>query len=375
MPVATENILLFFGITACAALFITGFKELSELLLLLAVILYAITVSYSKKNSITALQQLLQGSFTHPLAAQTYTNDSSALSLIKVAIKSQQAHLRTVITRIEDAARKVAAESVNGHELTKITLHEIERQQSETFQVATAMNQMSTTIGEVSKHVADTAVCAEQANQLAEQGNTVAAITRQSIEKLKLTVSEISASVSQVSEQTAKIATAAQMIEQIADQTNLLALNAAIEAARAGEQGRGFAVVADEVRNLAKRTQQSTGEIYAIVQQLIKSASGAVQIAELGNAAAEQGVENVVKSADMLAGISDAVSQITTMSTQMAAAVEEQAHVAEDINRQIVSISELASTSSESAKNTSGSIQALRLVSDALNELVLRFSR
>ena len=83
----------------------------------------------------------------------------------------------------------------------------------------------------------------------------------------------------------------------------------------------------------------------------------------------------MVKSADMLAGISDAVSQITTMSTQMAAAVEEQAHVAEDINRQIVSISELASTSSESAKNTSGSIQALRLVSDALNELVLRFSR
>ncbi len=129
------------------------------------------------------------------------------------------------------------------------------------MQVATAMNEMSTTIAEVSNHVSDTATQADTANKLALKGNEVANFTRHSIQKLKMTVEQIGNSVQGVSEQTSRIASAAQIIGQIADQTNLLALNAAIEAAREGEQGRGFAVVADEVRNLARRTQESTKEI------------------------------------------------------------------------------------------------------------------
>lgn len=235
------------------------------------------------------------------------------------------------------------------------------------------MNQMTTTIHEVSHHVSETAHQADQASTLIKHGDELSQQTRQSIEQLKDTVYQISSSVSGVADQTQNIATAAQLIEQIADQTNLLALNAAIEAARAGEHGRGFAVVADEVRNLASRTQQSTREIYAIVDALKLQASGAVSVAQKGIDDAEHGLERVVESSSMLHGIADSVQQIANMSTQMAAAVEQQAHVAEDINRQVVRISELADGSADSAHQTSGAIGQLHTIADDLSELVERF--
>lgn len=375
LPISLENAFLILSIAICAGLFGFGFKELSEGVLLVSVIIFAFWVSLNRKKTQSALNEMLNHAFSDELAVQSYTDEAGDLGKLKVAILSQLAHLGAVITRIESAALVVAKESEKGAELTGKTRKDIESQQSETMQVATAMNEMSTTIAEVSKHVSDTATQADTANQLAFKGNEVANITRSSIQKLKRTVEQIGNSVRGLSEQTARIASVAQMIEQIAEQTNLLALNAAIEAARAGEQGRGFAVVADEVRNLARRTQESTKEIYGIVTELTHRASDAVKVADAGAVDAEEGLSYVIESGKMLSGISESISQIASMSTQMAAAVEEQAHVAEDINRQIVNISTLADLSNDSSMQLSETIIYLNKIADELHELVVRFKQ
>ncbi len=186
----------------------------------------------------------------HELAVLTYTNKSATYWRNRNSVLSQQAHLTTIINRIDDAAKRVARETLSSFDLVKQSKQVIDYQQSETIQVATAMNEMTTTISEVSHHVSNTASQADKAFNLAETGGGLSKTTSASIEKLRVTVQTISKSVVDVELQTTKIAQAAQIIEQIAEQTNLLALNAAIEAARAGEQGRGFAVVAEEVRNL-----------------------------------------------------------------------------------------------------------------------------
>lgn len=375
LPIALENLFLIVSIVSCLAFFFMGYAELSEGVLLASVCIFAIWVSVSKKKTLAALNHMLSHSFSDELAVKSYTDDSGDMGKLKVAILSQLAHLGTVITRIESAASIVAKESEKGTALTDQTRADIDSQQAETMQVATAMNEMSTTIAEVSKHVSYTASQADTANDLAVKGTMVANVTRDSIQQLKRTVEQIGSSVRGVSEQTTRIASAAQMIEQIADQTNLLALNAAIEAARAGEQGRGFAVVADEVRNLARRTQESTKEIYGIVTELTQRAGDAVKVADAGAIDAEEGLSHVIESGKMLNGISESVGQIAAMSTQMAAAVEEQAHVAEDINRQIVNISSLAARSNESSMQLSETIIYLNKIADELHELVVRFKR
>lgn len=373
LPISLPNIFLMVSVAIALATFFLGYKELSESLLLAVIAIYAIWVNVKDHARASDLKKLLSRSFSHELAVLTYTNKSGLTGALEVSVLSQQAHLTTIINRIDDAAKRVSRETLSSFDLVKQSKQLIDHQQSETIQVATAMNEMTTTISEVSHHVSNTASQADKAFNLAETGGGLSKTTSASIEKLRATVQTISKSVVDVELQTTKIAQAAQIIEQIAEQTNLLALNAAIEAARAGEQGRGFAVVAEEVRNLAKRTQDSTKEIYEIVRALSLKSSEAVKVAESGASDADEGLSKVIESGDMLQGIVASVGHISDMTTQMASAVEEQAYVAEDINRQVVSISTLADESANSADKAASSLEHLKKISEELHELVVRF--
>lgn len=375
LPIELENLFLVLALIASSTAYVIGYPELSESLLLSGVIIFGGWVSYARKKTLRSLSDMLKSAFYHPLAMYTYTDDRGELGKIKVSLYSQAAHLSTIIARIENAAIDVSTKAKQGQSLTQNAKKEIARQQKETEAVAAAMHEMSTSIHDVSKHVNHAADQAEVANKLTQNGVTTSNTTRDAIEKLKHTVQQIGQSVQSVSEQTNKIAHVAQIIENIAEQTNLLALNAAIEAARAGDQGRGFAVVADEVRVLATRTQQSTQDIHTIISELTQRAQQAVNVSQTGVSDAEQGLTYVLESGEVLKGISQAVEQIAAMSSQIATSVEQQTHVAEEVNQQIVNISNLATSTLKGSNELSDCIDNVHKVSDDLHELVVRFKR
>ncbi len=281
--------------------------------------------------------------------------------------------LRTMITDINGYATELTTNAEHMSTVTDRTSTGIKQQQSETDQVATAMNQMSETVQKVARNASSAASAANEADNEASKGKIVVKETIEAIDSLAAEVEKAGTVIQKLEEDSNGIGVVLDVIRGIAEQTNLLALNAAIEAARAGEQGRGFAVVADEVRTLAQRTQQSTQEIRAIIEHLQSGAKNAVKVMVEGKNQANISVEQAAKAGSSLDTITQVVTTITDMNTRIASAAEEHSAVAEEINDNVANISKAANHTAEDATEVAQSSKQLTKLADDLQSLLGHF--
>lgn len=286
-------------------------------------------------------------------------------------------HFNKFLDKIHGTMRQVAEDadrlslaSSNMLEISNLSTANVTRQHSETDQVATAMNEMTATAAEVARSAASAAEAAHHAETEAQQGTKVVQNTISAINLLSIEVGNANEVIKKLKADSEQIGKVLDVIRSIADQTNLLALNAAIEAARAGEQGRGFAVVADEVRTLASRTQQSTAEIQKMIEILQSGANESVRVMESGKTRAEEGAEQAAKAGAALERITRAVATINQMNTQIASAAHEQSAVSHEIDNSINNISQAATTTAEGAKKTVVEGQELARLAKHLQELI-----
>ncbi|WP_426417046.1 methyl-accepting chemotaxis protein [Aestuariirhabdus sp. LZHN29] len=246
-------------------------------------------------------------------------------------------------------------------------------QHAEVEQVATAMNEMSATAQEVASSASEGAGAANQAHQESVAGQQVLNATISSIRSLDELLDEAAGVIKTLETETENIGSVLGVIGGIAEQTNLLALNAAIEAARAGEQGRGFAVVADEVRTLASRTQDSTAEIQEMINRLQQEAARAVTVMTASREQSNKSVEQAIQAGESLQSIVDSINTINDMTTQIASAAEEQTAVADEINGNVTRISDISSQTTAGLEETASGAVTIRSLGSTLQSLVSQF--
>ena len=281
--------------------------------------------------------------------------------------------IQALVKQVAETGEQLMAEAQAMTDMSVDTKLNMNQQESKLDLVATAMNEMTATVQEVARNASEASSGAQEADKEANAGNRMVDEVVAAINDLAREVRESARTIGSVENDAEQIGTVLDVIRGIAEQTNLLALNAAIEAARAGEQGRGFAVVADEVRTLASRTQESTREIQEMIERLQGGAKGAVEVMRHSEQKTDDVVERAGRAGEALKRITRAVSSIAEMNTQIATAAEEQSAVSEDINENVVSIHTLATQAAESAEQTSNRSQALQRVAEDLQRMIGAF--
>ena len=281
--------------------------------------------------------------------------------------------LQGIIQELIGYSGKIGASAQEVASIARQSRDGMEHQRAETDQVATASNEMAATVSEVAHSAEQAAEAAGSANAAASNGNTVVDETIAIINHLADDVEQGAHAVNRLREDSESVGSVLDVIRGIAEQTNLLALNAAIEAARAGEQGRGFAVVADEVRTLASRTQESTREIQAMIESLQDSAGQAAEIMGRGKISSEQGVAKAANAGEALGKISQAVAVISEMNAQIASAAEEQSSVALEMDQNITNIRHATEENTENSNQLATAGAALNQVATQMQQLVRQF--
>jgi len=289
-------------------------------------------------------------------------------------------HYNVFVSKIRGAMQEVviasdemtiAADNLKGQ--TNASSGDANNQNKEINLAATAITEMTATIAEVARNAATAAESAQNVDSESQEGLSIVNTTIASISDLAIDVNNASEVIHQLDKDSEEISVVLDVIRGVAEQTNLLALNAAIEAARAGEQGRGFAVVADEVRTLASRTQKSTEEINSMIEKIQHGTRNAVNVMEKSRDQAKCSVETASKAGESLESIVKAISTINSMNTQIASAAEEQGAVSNEINENIVMIRDISSNAEARAEDTANSGHAVSALALKLGEIVHRF--
>ncbi|MDU8607493.1 methyl-accepting chemotaxis protein [Pseudomonas syringae group sp. 247E2] len=297
-------------------------------------------------------------------------NDNTSVAAAVVAMQTQ---LRDTLQQISNSATQLAAAAEEMTAITEDGVQGIQRQNNEIDQAATAVNEMTSAVEEVARNAEHTARSSSNATSAAQAGLGLVKKTVSAINTMSTDVQKTAVLIGELADQSRDIGKVLDVIRGLAEQTNLLALNAAIEAARAGEAGRGFAVVADEVRALAHRTQQSTSEIERLVSNIQNGTDRAVSSMR-GNTELASDTLSIAEGAnDSLSVISTAVSEINDLNLVIASAAQQQAHVAREVDRNLVNIRDLSAQSSSGAQQTSSASRELSTLALDLNNIVGRF--